>query len=226
MIALKLEEVTVRYGGTVAVDGVSLAVEEGELLCVVGSNGSGKSTLLRGILGLVPLAGGKVERGRTAYVPQAEDSSRDFPATVWEVVLTGTQRPGWGLPLYSRSNKRAAAKALAGLGLTRLARQGVGTLSGGQMRRVLLARALCGHAGLLLLDEPCTGLDPAMRRVLYDLLGRLRRDEGTAVLMVTHDLNEVRAFAGQGPLATQVAVMEHGRLAFTGPLGDHGKEGA
>ncbi|MCR4818128.1 MAG: ABC transporter ATP-binding protein [Fretibacterium sp.] len=226
MTMLRLENVTVRYGGTVAVDGVSLAVEEGELLCVAGSNGSGKSTLLRGILGLVPLAEGRVERGRAAYVPQAEDSGPDFPATVWEVVLTGTQRPGWQLPLYSRSNRRAAAKALADLGLTRLARQGVGTLSGGQMQRVLLARALCGHAGLLLLDEPCAGLDPAMRRVLYDLLGRLRRDEGKTVLMVTHDLNEVRAFAGQGPIPPRVAVMEHGKLAFTGPLGDYGREGA
>ena len=223
MTALKLEGVTVRYGGTVAVEGVSLAVEEGELLCVAGSNGSGKSTLLRGILGLVPLAGGRVERGRAAYVPQLEDASRDFPATVWEVVLTGTQRPGWRIPLYSRSDRRAAARALSDLGLTRLARQGVATLSGGQMRRVLLARAFCAHAGLLLLDEPCTGLDPAMRRVLYDLLGRLRRDEGTAVLMVTHDLNEVRAFAGQG--AGRVAVMEHGRLAFTGPLEEFKKEG-
>ncbi|MCR5346207.1 MAG: ATP-binding cassette domain-containing protein [Fretibacterium sp.] len=226
MTALKLENVTIRYGGTVVVDGVSLAVEEGELLCIAGANGSGKSSLLRGILGLVPLAGGRVERGRAAFVPQSEDADRDFPATVWEVVLTGTQCPGWRLPLYSRSGRKAAARAIADFGLTSLARHEVGTLSGGQMRRVLLARALSGHTGLLLLDEPCTGLDPAIRRLLYGLLGRRCHEEGTAVLMVTHNLNEVRAFAGEEALSGRVAFMEHGRLSVAGPLRSYGEEQA
>ena len=203
---LTLEGATARYGDRTALDSVSLSVEAGDFLCVAGSNGSGKSTLLRAALGLVPLSSGRVALGVPAgYAPQSEDVERGFPATVWEAVLTGTQRP-WHFRV-TRSDRDAAAAAMTDLGILDLASRRVGELSGGQARRMLLARALCGRRRLLLLDEPGAGLDAAMRRVLYGLLGRLLR-EGTAIVMVTHDLDEVSG------LSPRVAVMEHGRLAF------------
>ncbi len=206
---LKLENVTVRYGGLTALEDLSLTVEAGDFLCVVGSNGSGKSTLFKAALGLVPLSSGRVRRsGSVGYAPQSGTQNgmeRDFPATVRETVLAGTQRP-WHF-FMDRADREAAEKALSALGLHDLAGRRIGALSGGQAQRVYLARALCVRHDLLLLDEPCAGLDPAMKRVLYDLLERLGK-KGTAVVMVTHELDEA------GALARRVAVMEHGRLAF------------
>lgn len=211
---LALSHVSIAYGSTVAVEDVSLDVSEGEFLCIVGANGSGKSTLIRGILGLTPLAGGRIELETglegTAYVPQIEGADRDFPATVREIVLTGTQRRGRRVPFYSRADKAAAAEALSAFEIADLADRRIGKLSGGQMQRVLLARAMCRDPKLLFLDEPCSGLDADSRRGFYDLLTRLHRERRTTIVMVSHDLDEVAA------RATRVAVMAR-RLLFVGP---------
>ena len=213
-VLLALSHVSIAYGSTVAVEDVSFDVAEGEFFCIVGANGSGKSTLIRGILGLIPLAGGHVdlETGSdgAAYVPQVEGADRDFPATVWEIVLTGTQRRGRRVPFYTRADKSAALAALDAFEIADLAGRRIGKLSGGQMQRVLLARAMCRGPKLLLLDEPCSGLDADSRRSFYDLLARLHRERRTTIVMVSHDLDEVAA------RATRVAVLER-RLLFTGP---------
>ena len=211
---LTLSHVSIAYGSIVAVEDVSFDVAEGEFFCIVGANGSGKSTLIRGILGLIPLAGGRValETGPdgAAYVPQVEGADRDFPATVREIVLTGTQRRGRRVPFYTRADKDAASAALDAFEIADLADRRIGKLSGGQMQRVLLARAMCRGPKLLLLDEPCSGLDADSRRGLYDLLTRLHRDRQTTIVMVSHDLDEVAA------RATRVAVLAR-RLLFAGP---------
>lgn len=213
---LTLSHVSIAYGSIVAVEDVSFDVAEGEFFCIVGANGSGKSTLIRGILGLTPLAGGRVdlETGLdgAAYVPQVEGADRDFPATVWEIVLTGTQRRGRRIPFYTRSDKEAATAALSAFEISDLAGRRIGKLSGGQMQRVLLARAMCRGPKLLLLDEPCSGLDADSRRGFYELLARLNRERRTTIVMVSHDLDEVAAHA------SRVAVMAR-RLLFVGSPG-------
>lgn len=208
---LTVEDLTVRYGAARAVDRATFSVGAGEFLCVMGANGSGKSTLLRGILGLVPTEGYVLRTPHTGYVPQREGIEPGFPATVQEVVLTGTQGAwpqglGWRFPFYRREDREAAQEAMSALGISDLAGRRIGALSGGQIRRALLARALCGRPTLLLLDEPCAGLDGAAHQALHEFLGRLRRERGTAVVMVTHDLEDAKA------LADRVVVMEAGRL--------------
>ena len=162
---------------------------------------------------MIPLAGGRValETGPdgAVYVPQVEGADRDFPATVWEIVLTGTQRRGRRIPFYTRSDKEAAKAALSAFEISDLAGRRIGKLSGGQMQRVLLARAMCRGPKLLLLDEPCSGLDADSRRGFYELLARLNRERRTTIVMVSHDLDEVAA------RASRVAVMAR-RLLFMG----------
>ena len=212
-VLLSLSHVSIAYGSIVAVEDVSFDVAEGEFFCIVGANGSGKSTLTRGILGLTPLAGGRIDLktgpGGAAYVPQVEGADRDFPATVWEIVLAGTQRRGWRIPFYTHADKAAAKAALAAFEISDLADRRIGKLSGGQMQRVLLARAMCRGPKLLLLDEPCSGLDEESRRAFYVLLTRLHRERRTTIVMVSHDLDEV------AERASRVAVMAR-RLLFVG----------
>lgn len=190
---LSLKNVTVVMDSIIAVEDVSLEISAGEYVCLVGANGSGKSSLLKAILGLVPIRSGSVElsvpRSKVAYIAQIDGSARDFPATVGEVVLSGTQKPGT-LPFYTRGDRRAAQEAMRDLGLHDLADRPVGHLSGGQRQRVFLARALCRNPELILLDEPCAGLDAASARELYAMLAALNAG-GVTVLMATHDLHEV-----------------------------------
>ena len=123
--------------------------------------------------------------------------------------MTGTQRRGWRIPFYTRADKEAATAALSAFEISDLAGRRIGKLSGGQMQRVLLARAMCRGPKLLLLDEPCSGLDADSRRGFYELLARLNRERRTTIVMVSHDLDEVAA------RASRVAVMAR-RLLFVG----------
>ena len=155
------------------------------MIFITGKNGSGKSTLIRGIAGLLPLSSGKIQKAeRVSYVPQVEEADRNFPAKVKEVILMGTQKTG--KLFYSKKDKQQAIKFMKELEILNLAEKEIKTLSGGQLRRVFLARALCGEPELLLLDEPCAGLDVESHRILFDVLRKILT-EGCAVIMVTHD---------------------------------------
>ena len=202
---LRLTHAVIKYGDTPAVDDVSLTVNAGEFVFITGANGSGKSTLTKGIAGLLPLSSGTITRTRKmSYVPQIEDADRNFPATVWEIVLTGTQ--GGGSLFYNLSSKRRALHAMDELDIRNLAKRGLNTLSGGQLRRVLLVRALCGDPELLLLDEPCAGLDAASHELLFSVLTK-RLAEGCAVIMVTHDASDL-----EGIHADRIITLSHGRI--------------
>ena len=166
----------------------------GDYLCIVGDNGSGKSTLLRGLLGLISPLSGTIERaaelrkGNLGYLPQQTRAQKDFPATVFEVVLSGClNRKGMRF-FYSPAQKSEALMNMGKLGVLELKDKCYRDLSGGQQQRVLLARALCAASRLLILDEPITGLDPAAAQDLYKTLAYLNRKEGMAIVMVTHDL--------------------------------------
>ena len=185
MNRLTLENVVIKYGDITVINDVSLRVDSGEMIFITGANGSGKSTLTKTIAGLLPISSGKITRAeKISYVPQIEEADRNFPAKVREIVLTGTQRKG--KLFYSKHDKELAKRFTNALGIDGLVDSEIKTLSGGQLRRVYLARALCGEPELLLLDEPCAGLDIKSHRDFYDILAKINSD-GTAIMIVTHD---------------------------------------
>ena len=141
---IALSHVTLSYGARPAVEDVSFAIKPGENLCMVGPNGSGKSTLIKGMLGLMKPEGGEIRRDpglKVAYLAQAHTFERDFPATVWEIVLSGTLGRSLN-PLYTRAQKARAKEALARVRMQDFAGKRIGALSGGQQQRALLARAI------------------------------------------------------------------------------------
>ncbi|WP_030160838.1 anchored repeat-type ABC transporter ATP-binding subunit [Glycomyces sp. NRRL B-16210] len=190
---LRIQGLSVSLGGRRVLEGVDLAVAPGETVGLIGPNGAGKTTLLRAVLGLIRPDAGTVTSGagRPGYVPQKHEFTWDFPITVAGAVLNARSGTKW-LRGPDRTDREAAAEAIGLAGLTDLAARPVGELSGGQRQRVLVARALARRPGLLLLDEPFTGVDVPTQELLTGLLARLAAS-GTAILMTTHDLAQARA---------------------------------
>ena len=191
---LTCKNVSFGYENIIAISDVSFSLNEGEYLCVVGENGSGKSTLMKGLLGLLkPLKGELIldealQKSSIGYLPQQTDLQKDFPATVFEVVLSGCLKQRGLLPFYSKKEKETAMKNLKRLGMEEFKFRPHKELSGGQQQRVLIARALCATDRLLILDEPVTGLDPAATMELYQLIKHLNQKYKVAIIMVTHDI--------------------------------------
>lgn len=214
---LTLSDVSVSYRSLAAVSGVSFEVARGDCFCIVGENGSGKSSLVKAILGIEPLASGSVTfgvpRDRVAYTPQSSEIARDFPATVQEVVMTGRQSGKRFPPFYTPADREAAAGALEALEIYEIRDRKVNELSGGQLQRTLLARALCAAPELLILDEPEAGLDENNAARLRGIFRTLNRERGITVVMVTHDT------AGMQAYANRVAVLNRS-LRFCGPVCD------
>lgn len=182
---LNLQNAVIKYGDKTAINNISLRANAGEMTFITGVNGSGKSTLIKAIAGLLPLNSGKLERTkRMSYVPQIDEADRDFPSKVYEIVLTGRLRSRKFF--YNNNDKELANSAILELGIYELADKEIKTLSGGQLKRVFLARALCGEPELLLLDEPCAGLDAETHKILFKAIARILAG-GCAVVMVTHD---------------------------------------
>ena len=185
MSLLSADHVCVRFGAEEVLHDISLKIERGEIVTILGPNGSGKSTLLRALLGIVPVAEGRILREaglRVGYVPQRLTIDRTMPITVRRF-----------LSLPTRVTDRAAAEALARVGMAGQEREQMTTLSGGQLQRVLLARALLGKPQILMLDEPTSGLDQPGEAAFYRLIEEVRAETGAAVLMISHDLHVVMA---------------------------------
>ena len=182
------------YDNQDAVVDVNLEVDSGDYICIVGENGSGKSTLIKGLLGLLKPTAGSIELSEglkkwgIGYLPQQTAAQKDFPATVGEVVLSGCLGRMGKLPFYTREQRKLAEENMEKLGILPLKKHCYRELSGGQQQRVLIARALCATSSLLILDEPITGLDPMAIQDFYRMLRRLNREDGVAILMVSHDL--------------------------------------
>jgi zinc transport system ATP-binding protein len=196
--ALQFDRLTFSYGAEPIVEDVSFSVGRAGFLGIIGPNGAGKSTLLRIALGLEQQQKGTVrlfgtERSRfsdwsrVGYVPQRLQFDPNFPASVFEVAAMGLVRKNSVMPL-SDGQERAVAGALREVGLERQANRRIGELSGGQMQRAFLARALVAKPDLLLLDEPTTGIDAAQQEKFCCLLERLNR-AGMAIVIVSHDLS-------------------------------------
>ncbi|MFN4155489.1 MAG: ATP-binding cassette domain-containing protein [Paracoccaceae bacterium] len=185
MALIAAGHICVRFGGDEVLHDVSIAVHPGEIVTIVGPNGSGKSTLLRALLGIVPVAQGRVQRApglRIGYVPQRLALDRSLPMTV---------RRFLSLPV--RVSDAAATQSLARVGVPGVEAAQMASLSGGQLQRVLLARALLSDPQLLVLDEPTQGLDQPGEAGFYQLIEDVRASSAVAVLMVSHDLHVVMA---------------------------------
>ena len=223
---IAFDGVVIRYptAGAPAVDGVSLVAPRGRITAVVGPNGSGKSTLVRALLGLLPLAGGRItideadasalsarERARrVAVVPQRESPA--FPMTVRDLVALG-RRPHLGaLDAWSATDGAAVDRAIADAEIAPLVERSSDELSGGEWQRVRIARALAQEGASLVLDEPTTFLDVAHEMSVFELLARLAA-AGKAVLLVSHQLNLVARFADE------IVLLHRGAVAASGPPG-------
>lgn len=201
------------YKSNVALNNVNLEVNSGEYVFVIGDNGTGKSTLLKCILGLIKEKKGSInlncKSDEISYIPQLNTIPLEFPATVFEIVLTGTQKSGFSFPFYKKSDKIAAQKAICDVGLENFVNRRIGELSGGQRQRVLLARALCKKPKLLISDEPCTGLDKKTTDDFYNILNNFNKKNNTTIIMVSHDLVNLKKYA------TRVIKLEN-KVVFDG----------
>ena len=201
---VKLEDVWVHYDGEPALEGINLAINQEDFLGVIGPNGGGKTTLLKVILGLirpgqgkVTVLGGTPERGRklVGYVPQYSLFDRDFPVSVWDVVLMGRLGQAGLFRRYSEEDKKTARHALETVEMLDFKDRQIGELSGGEQQRVFIARALVVEPKLLLLDEPTASVDAPMQTGFYELLQRLK--QRMAIVLVTHDISAVSIYVDE-----------------------------
>ncbi|RRS30178.1 MAG: ABC transporter [Epsilonproteobacteria bacterium (ex Lamellibrachia satsuma)] len=204
MTVIDVENVTFAYDKDIVLEDVTLKVEEKDFLAIIGPNGGGKSTLLKLILGINPLQKGSIKvLGRTpskslshiGYVPQNTNVNTDFPIKVIEVVLighVGGKRPLFG---YGKDEIACAMGALAQVGMEAFAENKIGALSGGQRQRVMIARALCAHPKILILDEPTSSIDITGQREIYELLKVL--NESITIIVVSHDISIILEYANK-----------------------------
>ena len=198
---IEASSITVRRGEVPVLDHVDLTLSAGEIVCIIGPNGSGKTTLLRALLGLIAVQDGSVTRRpslRIGYMPQRLAIDPTLPITLERF-----------LGLSRNANAVARRQAMQDTGIAHLADRPMQGLSGGETQRALLARALLNQPDLLMLDEPAQGVDVNGQVELYELIGRIRRDRGCAVLMVSHDLHLVMA-------ATDRVICLNGHICCTG----------
>jgi zinc transport system ATP-binding protein len=189
------------YEGHTAVSGLNFEVRSGDYLCIVGENGSGKSTLIKGLLRLKAPQTGSIVLNEglkptdIGYLPQQTAAQKDFPASAYEVVLSGRLASRGLRPFYSKHDKRIANDTIRQLSAGPLKNRCYRELSGGQQQRILLARALCAMKKVLLLDEPAAGLDPMVTLELYRLIESINREKGLTVIMVSHDIRSAVRYA-------------------------------
>jgi len=227
---INFQKVSLGYEERAVIKNLSFTVEHSDYLWVVGENGSGKSTLIMGLLRLLnPLEGSitfceGLSKGKIGYLSQQSDLKKDFPADVFEVVLSGNLYSMGLRPFYNAKEKARAMDALERLGILDLKKKCYRELSGGQQRRVLLARAFCAAQvdppgrecetidashRLLVLDEPASGLDPLITTELYELLKKLNAEIGISIIMVSHDTR------GAEQHAKNILHMENGQGYFS-----------
>ena len=221
MALISCQNVKLSYENHIVLEGLTFSVSAGDYLCIVGENGSGKSTLVKAILGLKRPAGGTIAYGdglrqnEIGYLPQQTDLQKDFPASVYEVVLSGCLN-GRGLrPFFNTAERKTALDNMGRLGIADLKKQSYSALSGGQQQRVLLARAMCATKKLLLLDEPAASVDPVATQEFYQLIQDINR-EGITVIMVSHDLHSAVKYASH-------ILHLHNRPLFYGTAEDYAK---
>ena len=216
--AIEVHDLTVSYDKKPALWNVDFDLPEGKIIGIIGPNGAGKSTLLKAIMGLLPLASGYIKlfdvdletiREKVSYVPQRGSVDWDFPADVLEVVLMGLYRKKGLLSRFGKGKRGKAMAALEKVKMESFANRHISQLSGGQQQRVFLARAMAQNAELYLMDEPFAGVDASTESSILDLLGMMRNN-GKTILVVHHDLQTAREYFDH-------IVLLNTRLVASGP---------
>ena len=200
MAYITCDQVAVGYDGHIISENIQMEVNKGDYLCIVGENGAGKSTLMKTILNLIKPIKGTITMGdgltlsEIGYLPQQTAIQKEFPASVKEIVLSGTLSKCGLRPFYTKREKQLAEENMKRMEIWDLRKKCYRNLSGGQQQRVLLARALCATSKLLILDEPVTGLDPKVTKEFYQLVKRLN-DSGITIIMISHDVKIALTYA-------------------------------
>jgi len=204
MSVIEVKDLSFAYDKQMILENINLRIEEKDFLAIIGPNGGGKSTLLKLILGIIkPKSGSISVLGKVpskslthiGYVPQNTNVNIDFPIKVIEVVMmghVGDKRPLFG---YSKHEIQCAMGALAQVGMEDYAQSKIGALSGGQRQRVMIARALCAHPQILILDEPTSSIDIAGQKDIYELIKTL--NETITVIVVSHDISVILEYANK-----------------------------
>ena len=190
---------------------INIQIKEGQFTCIVGENGSGKSTLLKCIVGLnKDYLGEIIKEQHIGYLPQRTDIQSNFPATIEEVVLSGTISNNPRSIFYTKEDKTIATNIMKKLGIYDIRKKCFADLSGGQQQRVLIARSLCATKKLIILDEPTNGLDPSIAKQIYELLDELKKTDNLSILMVSHDIERALKYADK------VIEVKNGEITYTG----------
>ncbi len=191
MALISVKNISKRFSSNYVLQDISLEVQKGETLYIVGENGSGKTTLIKLLLGLETATSGEIVldgigKQDIGYLPQQNEIQADFPASVQEVVMTGFLSRT-KTPFYTKKQKADAERIMEELGIGEFKAKSFRTLSGGQKQRVLLCRAMCAADSVLLLDEPLTALDPTAAAQFYEILARLKK-QGVTLIIISHDV--------------------------------------
>lgn len=191
---IKLNNISLGYDNNIVIKDMSLNIEKGSYVAVVGENGSGKSTLIKGILGLIKPKRGNIEydinKSDIGYLPQKNEDNNSFPASVYEIVISGCLNNLGLRPFYNKKEKELVSTTLKELNIYSLKNKSYNELSGGQKQRVLLARAITSGKKVLVLDEPVTGLDYNSLKDLYNLIDKLNK-KGMTIIMISHDVDKM-----------------------------------
>ena len=186
---------------------INFEIKEKSFTCILGENGSGKSTLLKCVLGLNKGYTGKIDKERfIGYLPQKSEIQSSFPASVEEIVMSGTIGNDLRKIFYSKKNKEDTERVLKELEIENFRKKSFSELSGGQQQRVLIARALCATQKIIILDEPTNGLDPKIAIQIYEMLHKLNEETGLTVIMVSHDIERAIKYA------SRVVEMQEGKI--------------
>jgi len=225
MKVIELNNISLYYDKVCALHDINLAVEEKDFLGIIGPNGGGKTSLFKIILGLIPPSSGRITvfsqsprkaAGRIGYVPQFLKFDRQFPIDVNDVVLAGRLR---GNRLFrqrfSLEDKQIAAEVMKRLDIYELRYRQIGSLSGGQLQKVLIARAMVSQPDILLLDEPTASLDSHSKNQIYDILAELNQD--MTILMVSHDMGVISSYV-KNIACLNITLHYHGRPELTSAI--------
>lgn len=200
MALIACRDVSFAYEGNIVAEGLNFEINSGDYVCIVGENGSGKSTLVKGLLRLKAPSRGSIDfsdikPNEIGYMPQQRETQKDFPASAYEVVISGRLNSRGIRPFYDSKDRLEASLNMEKLGILKLKHKCFRELSGGQQQRVLLARALCATRRMLILDEPTAGLDPVATQELYSLIEMVNMKLGITVIMVSHDIEAALRYA-------------------------------
>jgi zinc/manganese transport system ATP-binding protein len=219
-VAIELDSAELRFGDRRLWSGLTLSVERGEFVAVLGPNGSGKTSLIKVLLGLLPLTSGAVRLGgepprrgssRVGYVPQQRGFDSDLGARGIDLVALGFDGHRYGIPWPNMSKRRLLNEVIEQVGATGFAHSPIGRLSGGEQQRLRIAQALLSSPQVLLCDEPLLSLDLANQKAIVDLIDERRRASNTAVVFVTHEINPIL------PVVDRIVYIVDGRWAIGTP---------